>query len=139
MGGSNSSSANKEDKTISSKQRDISKQIDNENDDLFTQEISYLDTTNNAEKELVYFESTDRSRRRDIKYGRNVIKLDVIEAVNLSTSSDGQVTYAHIDGKIVMNPRLSGMPKCCCHFNSDNRSKHCDKKAKCVNCTQEQT
>ncbi|CAG9466869.1 unnamed protein product [Pedinophyceae sp. YPF-701] len=50
-------------------------------------------------------------RRDGIKYKNNEIYLDIIESVNLVTSSKGQVLRADVNGRIVVKCFMSGMPE----------------------------
>ncbi|KAF9950164.1 hypothetical protein BGZ72_008130 [Mortierella alpina] len=51
-------------------------------------------------------------RRSDIKYKKNEAFLDVIEAVNLLLSAQGNVLRADVAGQILMRTYLSGTPEC---------------------------
>ncbi len=51
-------------------------------------------------------------RRSDIKYKKNEAFLDVIEAVNLLLSAQGNVLRADVEGQILMRTYLSGTPEC---------------------------
>jgi hypothetical protein len=49
-------------------------------------------------------------RKDSIKYKKNEVFLDIVEQVNLLTSSKGSVLRCDVNGKIVMKVFLSGMP-----------------------------
>ena len=49
-------------------------------------------------------------RREGIVYKKNVVYLDVVEQVNLLTSSKGAILKADATGKVIMKTQLSGMP-----------------------------
>ncbi|KAM0755123.1 clathrin adaptor, mu subunit [Meredithblackwellia eburnea MCA 4105] len=51
-------------------------------------------------------------RRNDVKYRKNEAFVDVVETVNLSMSSKGNVLRADVDGQILMRAYLSGTPEC---------------------------
>lgn len=51
-------------------------------------------------------------RRNDVKYRKNEAFVDVVETVNLSMSSSGNVLRADVDGQILMRAYLSGTPEC---------------------------
>ena len=50
-------------------------------------------------------------RRDGILYKKNVVYLDVVEQVNLLTSSKGTILKADATGRVVMKTMLSGMPQ----------------------------
>ena len=47
-----------------------------------------------------------------MKYRKNEAFVDVVETVNLSMSSSGNVLRADVDGQILMRAYLSGTPEC---------------------------
>ena len=49
-------------------------------------------------------------RKDSIKYKKNEVFLDIVEQVNMLTSSKGNVLRCDVNGKIVMKVFLSGMP-----------------------------
>ena len=49
-------------------------------------------------------------RREGIVYKKNVVYLDVVEQVNLLTSSKGSILKADATGRVIMKTQLSGMP-----------------------------
>ncbi len=49
-------------------------------------------------------------RKDSIKYKKNEVFLDIVEQVNMLTSSKGSVLRCDVNGKIVMKVFLSGMP-----------------------------
>ena len=49
-------------------------------------------------------------RREGILYKKNVVYLDVVEQVNLLTSSKGAILKADATGRVIMKTQLSGMP-----------------------------
>ena len=49
-------------------------------------------------------------RKDSIKYKKNEVFLDIVEQVNMLTSSKGSLLRCDVNGKIVMKVFLSGMP-----------------------------
>lgn len=52
----------------------------------------------------------DNWRKRGIKYKKNQMYLDVIETLNMTVSSSGQVIKSEVIGRVAANSNLSGMP-----------------------------
>ena len=51
-------------------------------------------------------------RSEGIKYKKNEVFLDVVEAVNLLVNSNGTVVRSEVVGALKMRTYLSGMPEC---------------------------
>lgn len=49
-------------------------------------------------------------RPPNIKHKKNQLYLDVIENVNVLLSTKGTILKADVNGKVLMNSKLSGMP-----------------------------
>lgn len=59
-----------------------------------------------------------------IKHSKNEIFMDVIESVNMLTSSSGKVIKSEIAGTILMKSFLSGMPECKLGLNDKVKLKY---------------
>ena len=51
-------------------------------------------------------------RREGLRYRRNEVHIDVQETVSLLTATNGTVLRAEVQGKVIMNTKLTGMPEC---------------------------
>ena len=51
-------------------------------------------------------------RKRDLRYKKNEVFIDVLENVNLLMSADGNVLRNDVTGKVLMKTYLTGMPEC---------------------------
>ena len=51
-------------------------------------------------------------RREGIRYRRNEVYIDVKETVSILTSVSGTVLRQEVQGKVMMNTKLTGMPEC---------------------------
>lgn len=51
-------------------------------------------------------------RRDGLRYRTNQVFIDVSETVSLLTTPDGNVLRSEINGKVMLNTQLSGMPEC---------------------------
>ena len=51
-------------------------------------------------------------RKRDLRYKKNEVFIDVLESVNLLMSADGNVLRNDVTGKVLMKTYLTGMPEC---------------------------
>lgn len=58
-------------------------------------------------------------RQTGIKYRRNEIFVNVEEKINVLTNEQSEIFRAYVDGQIVLNTHLSGMPECRFGFNDD--------------------
>lgn len=58
-------------------------------------------------------------RQTGIKYRRNEIFVNVEEKINVLTNEQSEILRAYVDGQIVLNTHLSGMPECMFGFNDD--------------------
>ncbi|CDK25495.1 unnamed protein product [Kuraishia capsulata CBS 1993] len=59
-------------------------------------------------------------RHAGIKHRRNEVFLDVFEDVSLLMSVNGTILRSVVDGRIMMNSKLSGMPECSFGFNKQS-------------------
>ena len=51
-------------------------------------------------------------RKRDLRYKKNEVFIDVLENVNLLMSADGNVLRNDVTGRVLMKTYLTGMPEC---------------------------
>jgi len=66
-------------------------------------------------------------RKPGLKYRKNEVYIDVLESVNLLTSSQGTLLRSNVSGRILMKTCLSGMPTCKFGMNDKLQLQHSTK------------
>ncbi|KAG7816137.1 hypothetical protein KL928_005103 [Ogataea angusta] len=61
-------------------------------------------------------------RPQALKYKKNTVQIDVIEDFNLLTTANGFVLRSFVEGRVLMDCRLSGMPTCLFGLVHQNQS-----------------
>jgi AP-2 complex subunit mu-1 len=85
---------------------------------LLTQRQSSSSATSTAEARVTIMTTGPISwRSPDIRHQRNEIFVDVVERVSVLVSAAGKTLDCSVNGNIIMNVHLSGMPECKIGFN----------------------